>query len=202
MLKHNAEFQLVEQVYNYKPLPVYTYKCIMWDVTTVILSKPLPAMRQISGRKVSLRSWPTESRVSEVSLARVPNCPGDLVQGSSFQVCNSSLFITFGVTECQTSVPRITVAALCFPERSGPYHDFFVLYPARFLSYTHQVFFLCPAPVKISAFHLSRILCRASVPHQGFSRAYQGCLRAPDKEMSFVCLFTSLCGSSRYYTLR
>lgn len=141
-----------------------------------------------------------ESRVSQVSLARVPDCPGDLVQGSSFQVRSGSLFITFAVTEHQTSVPMITVAALCFCERSGPYHGFFVLYPSRFLSYTHQVFFLYPACIKISALHLSRFLCPAAAPHQGFSRAYQGCLRAPDKEMSFVSLFTSLCGSSRYYT--
>lgn len=88
------------------------------------------------------------------------------------------------------------MAALCFSERSVPYHSFFVLHPSRFLSYTHQVFFLCPAPIKISALHLSRFLCPATAPYQGFSRAYQGRLRAPTKEMSFVSLFTSLCGSS------
>lgn len=132
-----------------------------------------------------------------MSLSRVPDCPGDLVQRSSFQVHSSSLFISFGVTVCQTSVPRITVAALCSPERSVPYHGFFVLYLSRFLSYTHQVFFLCVSPIKISALHLSRFLCPATAPYQGFSRAYQGCLRAPTKEMSFVSLFTSLCGSSR-----
>ena len=101
-----------------------------------------------------------ESRVSQVSLAGVPDWPGDLVQRSSLQAHSSSLFITFGVTGCQTSVPRITVAALCFPERSVPYLGFFVLYPSRFfvlhpsrsLPYTYQGFFVLRLlPIRVSA---------------------------------------------------
>lgn len=136
-----------------------------------------------------------ESRVSQVSLAGVPDWPGDLVQRSSLQAHSSSLFITFGVTGCQTSVPRITVAALCFPERSVPYLGFFVLYPSRFfvlhpsgflsLSCTHQD--LCLTPIKVSL----SFDCSLS----GFQQSLSGCLRAPAKEMSFVSLFTSLCGS-------
>lgn len=156
-----------------------------------MFSKPLPAVGQISRRK-SQSGVPSQgSQTAQEILCKEVHF--------GYQ---QFTFITFGVTACQTSVPRITVGALCFPERSVPYHDVFVLYPSRFLSYTHQVFFLCPAPIKISALHLSRFLYPLTAPYQGFSRAYQGCLRAPTQEMSFVSLFTSLCGSSRYYILR
>lgn len=132
-----------------------------------------------------------ESRVS----AGCPQ-PGSRLSG---RVCAEMLlsgrqqfsFTPFRVTGCRTSVPRVTVADCSFPGRSVPYHRFFVLHPSRFLSYTHQGFFVLPA-----------------APHQqGFSRAYQECLRAPAKEMSFFVssLPCCLCDSSvriLYYTLR
>lgn len=143
------------------------YKCIMWGVTPVILSKPLPAVGQISGRKVSLQSWTMESRVSQVSLARVPDCPGDLVQGSSFQVRSSSLFITFGVTERQfpglllllcvavKGQVLITVSLSCTLQGFCPYtHQvfFLCLHPSRPVPYTYQGFFVLQLlPIRVSA---------------------------------------------------